>query len=81
MLVFHYKTGEEIKKNDQVRYHGNRGRIELVATSIDDPEQDWHVREFGGGVMICDDVFGRVFVGVDDAEEFEDLEFVGRSSV
>jgi hypothetical protein len=78
MPVFRYASGEEIKKLDRVRFHGAEGHIEMVATSLDDPEQDWYVREFGGGVMVCDDLAGRTFIGVDDTLELEDLEFVSR---
>jgi hypothetical protein len=53
-MVLRYRSGEEIKKGDRVRFHQNPATIELVATDAGDPEQAWHVREFGGGVMISD---------------------------
>jgi uridine phosphorylase len=80
VLILRYKTGEEIKKDDQVVFHGSPGRIELVASTLDDPEQDWYVREYGGGVMICNNVFGRVFIAANAANEFEELAFVARAS-
>jgi hypothetical protein len=34
-----YVTGEDIRKDDRVRFHGEPGRVEFVAeASIDDPE-------------------------------------------
>jgi hypothetical protein len=65
-----------------VLFHGQPGRIELVAAEIvGEPAQDWYVHEFGGGFMILDDVLGRFFVGIDAIEELEDLDFVSRADV
>ena len=47
--VLRYRSGEEIKKGDRVLFHGNPAEIELVSTDPNDPEQAWHVSEFGGG--------------------------------
>jgi len=79
-VVLKYHTGEEIKKGDHVRYHKNPATIELVATDPGDPETDWYVEEFGGGVMILDPmVSGHTFVGADEIHDDEDLEFVSRA--
>jgi hypothetical protein len=79
-MVLKYRTGEEIKKGDHVRYYKNPATIELVATDPADPETDWYVQEFGGGVMILDPVVsGRTFIGADDIHSEEDLEFVSRA--
>jgi hypothetical protein len=42
MLVLRYKTGEEIKKDDPVAFHGSQGRVERVRSNPGDPEQDLH---------------------------------------
>jgi len=39
-----YRSGEEIKEGDHVRFHGNPAEIELVATDPSDPEPAWHVK-------------------------------------
>jgi hypothetical protein len=77
-VKFKYKSGEEIKKGDQVRFHGESGQIEFVAEELTgDPEMDWLVKEFGGGVMVREPkVFGHCFLP--ETEEQEDLEFVSR---
>jgi hypothetical protein len=78
--VLRYLSGEEIKKGDRVLFHGNPAEIELVSTDPNDPEQAWHVSEFGGGVLISDPmVSGRTFVPRDQLDEYEDLEFVSRA--
>jgi hypothetical protein len=75
-----YRSGEEIKKGDRVLFHGNPARIELVACDPSEPETDWYVQEFGGGVMVLDPIVsGRTFIPADQIEEYDDLEFVGRS--
>lgn len=83
-MPLNYRTGEDIKKHDRVRYHGEEGQIELVA----DPElkdvaaeECWYVREFGGGVLIREPkVFGRVFLRAVQIAEDEDLIFVSRET-
>jgi len=75
-----YRSGEEIKTGDRVRFHGNPAEIELVATDPNDSEQAWYVKEFGGGVMISNPmVSGRSFIPKDQLAKYEDLEFVSRS--
>jgi hypothetical protein len=74
-----YRSGEEIKKGDHVRFHGNPAEIEVVATDPSDPEQVWHIKEFGGGVLISDPMAsGHTFIPKDQLAEYEDLEFVSR---
>ena len=78
-LVLKYRSGEEIKKGDRVLFSGNFAEIELVACDPNDPEADWYVQKYGGGVMILDPkVSGRTFISADQLEDFEDLEFVSR---
>jgi hypothetical protein len=74
-----YMAGEDIRKGDFVRFHGEPGRVEFIAESlIGDPEIDWHVNEFGGGVMILEPkVFGRAFLPEPDTTE--DLVLVSRA--
>ena len=81
-LILKYQSGEEIKKGDRVLFYGNPAEIELVACDPSDPETDWYVQEYGGGVMILDPmVSGRTFIPADQIEEYyEDLQFVSRSS-
>ena len=78
-MVLKYKTGEEIRKGDRVLYHGEPGQIEFVALDLGDPETDWFVKEFGGGVMILERISGRTVTPADQIDE--DLEFVSRSDV
>ena len=78
-LVLRYRTGEEIKKGDRVLFHRNPAEIELVACDPDDPEAEWYMKEFGGGVMILDPIVsGRTFIHADSLAEYEDIEFVSR---
>lgn len=75
-----YLSGEEILKGDRVLFHGNPAEIELVAVDPNDPEHVWHVREFGGRVLVIDPhVSGRTFIPRDQLAEYEDLEFVARA--
>jgi hypothetical protein len=79
-MTLRYQSGEEIRKGDRVRFHGNPAEVELVATDTNDPDQEWHVREFGGGVMISDPATsGRTFVPASQIAEYEDLEFISRA--
>jgi hypothetical protein len=78
--VFRYQTGEEIKKDDRILFHGQTGRIELVVAEIvGEPENDWHMSEHGGGIMILEDVLGRTFIPAEQITDLEDLEFVARA--
>jgi hypothetical protein len=78
-MVLKYQSGEEIKRGDRVLFHREPGYIELVASAIGDPETDWYVQEYGGGVMIVEGVAGRTFVPAHQLAECEDLEFVSRA--
>jgi hypothetical protein len=79
-VVLRYRSGEEIKKGDRVLYHRNPAEVEFVACDPDDPEVDWYVKQFGGGVMILrSDGFGSTFIDADALDEYEDLEFVSRA--
>jgi hypothetical protein len=55
-LTLKYRTGEEIRKGDRVRFHGNPAAVELVSFDPNDPNPEvaWHMKEFGGGVLISD---------------------------
>ena len=80
-LTLKYRTAEEIKKGDCVRFHGNPAEVELVASDVSaaDPKVAWHVKEFGGGVLSLDPaVSGRTFIPADQIDEYEDLEFMSR---
>ena len=78
-MTFRYQSGEEIRKGDRVRFHGNPSEIELVAFDANDPEHAWFVQEEGGGVMISEPASGRTFIPADQIPECEDLEFVARA--
>lgn len=61
-----YRPGEEILKGDRVLFHGDPAEIELVAVDPNDPEHVWHVRDFGGGIIVIDPkVSGRTFISRD----------------
>ena len=77
-MTLRYQSGEEIKKGDFVRFHGEPGKIELVAQEPGDRETDWYIEEYGGGVMVLEKVSGRTFIPTDQLEN-EDLEFIGRA--
>lgn len=72
-MPLHYQSGEEIKKDDHVLFHGEPGIVEFVADSLTDPENAWYVEEYCGGVMILERVAGRTFLTVDSLPEYEDL--------
>jgi hypothetical protein len=80
-MSFVYQTGERIHKGDHVEFHREPGSIELVADpNMPDPETEWYVKEYGGGVMVKElnpKVFGRVFLT--EPDDAEDLVFVSRA--
>ena len=79
-MALRYRSGEEIKRGDRVRFHGNLAQIELVARDPNDPEQNWYVNEYGGGVMVLDPALsGRTFIPADHLADYEDLEFISRA--
>ena len=61
-------------------FHRNPAVIEFVATELGDAQAEWFVKEYGGGVMVLEDRFGRAFISVDQLPECEDLEFVSRAT-
>jgi hypothetical protein len=80
-MVLKYRSGEEIKKGDRVLHFGKPGEIELVASDPGEPETEWFIKEFGGGIMILDGVVGRTFIAADQLDGYEDLEFASRAKV
>ncbi len=79
-MTLKYQSGEEIKKGDRVLFHGESAEVAFVTYDPSDPETDWYVQEFGGGVMISDaKVSGRTFIPASQVEKYEDLEFVSRA--
>lgn len=79
-MILRYQSGEEIKKDDRVLFHGEPGQVELVAVDVNDSEQSWHVQEYGGGVMAREPVSGRTLIPADRLADYEDLEFVSRET-
>lgn len=78
-MTLRYQSGEEIKKGDIVRIHGEPGKIEFVAQEPGNDETDWFIREYGGGVMVLESVSGRTFIRADQLRVCEDLEFISRA--
>jgi hypothetical protein len=78
VTTFRYKTGEDIRKGDKILHHGVPARVEFIAVGDGDPDLDWYVQEFGGGVMLLDSEIGNVFIFVDQINEIQVLEFVSR---
>ena len=78
MMPLTYMTGEQIRKGDRALFHDEPGEIELVADPTEsDPETDWYVQEYGGGVMVLEPKhFGRAFLP--EPQTAEDLKFVAR---
>jgi hypothetical protein len=78
--ILKYRSGEDVRKGDRVRFHGNPAVIEFLCEPEDpDPQVGWHIKEVGGGVLILDPlVSGRTFIPKDELEQYEDLEFVSR---
>ena len=57
-MPLRYWSGEEIRKGDPVRFHGEPGEIEFVAKTIrGDPLADWSLETNGPGVMIIEPKF------------------------
>ncbi len=77
-MTFKYQSGVEIKKGDRILFHGEPGQIEIVAAELGNPETDWFVEEYGGGVMVLENVAGRTFIPADQIEGCDDLQFVSR---
>jgi hypothetical protein len=80
-MALKYRSGVQIKKGDHVLHHGTPGQIEFVAHDPGNPETDWYVQEYGGGIMILDAVAGRTFTTADSIDDDEDLEFVSRADM
>jgi hypothetical protein len=73
-----YHSGEEIRLGDHIRYHGDSGYVQFLATVGDSPN-GWYVETYGPGCMIVADGFGAVYVT--DSHTDEDLEFVARGEL
>jgi hypothetical protein len=75
-----YQSGEEIKKGDNVLFHGEAGEVDFVAEGlVGDPAMDWNVKHNGPGVMILEPkFFGRVYIR--ESEISKELIFVSRNS-
>jgi hypothetical protein len=79
-MILKYQTGEEIQKGDRILFHREPGRIELIAAEPGDPETDWYLQEYGGGVVIVQGSAGRTFIPTEQINECEDFEFVSRTN-
>jgi hypothetical protein len=80
-MALKYQSGEEIKKGDRVRFHGESAEVEFVVDELTgDAALDWYMNEFSGGVMIWEPKhFGSAFIQADSLPETEDLEFLARA--
>ena len=77
-----YRTGEEVREGDRVRFHGHPAQIEFAAADLSDPAHGCFVQLYGGGVMVNDPaVSGHTFIPVDQLGNYEDLEFVVRGEL
>jgi hypothetical protein len=57
----------------------DRGSILSECNGLD-PVVTWHIKEFGGGVLVFDPaVSGHTFIPTDQLDDYEDLEFVSRA--
>jgi hypothetical protein len=79
-MTLKYSSGEEIRKSDLVRFHGEPARVGFVAVSGSGPETEWHVQKYGGGVMVLGGAGAAVFLPADQISENEDLQFVSRGT-
>jgi hypothetical protein len=80
-FVLKYRSGEEIKKGDRVLFHGNLAEVQLVSCDPNDPDPEvvWHIKEYGGGVLISVPIVSvRTFIPKDQLDGYEDLVFVSR---
>ncbi len=83
-MVLRYQSGEEIKKDDHVLFHGEPGKIDLVVDPDLDPasttpDVSWYVTEFGGGVGVAEKMAGNTFIAASQLADCEDLKFVRRT--
>jgi hypothetical protein len=79
-MTLKYQSGEEIRKNDRVLFHGEPARVDFAVVDRSDPETEWYMQEFGGGVMVVEGVGGTVFLPTDELNSENHLEFVSRES-
>jgi hypothetical protein len=78
-MILKYQSGEVIKDHDRVLFHREAAAIEFVACDPGNPETNWYLQEFGGGVMIkASDYY---FIPARQLDEYEDLEFVSRADL
>jgi hypothetical protein len=71
-------TRRRWEPQDQIRYHGEPGTIEVVVVErCGVPERDWFLEQFpDGGAMLTAHGFGAVFLAKSNIDE--DLELVAR---
>lgn len=76
MNTWRYASGDVVQPGDYIRYRGQDGRIEFVASGESgEATTDWYVTEFGGGVMVSIANFGSIFLpGTEIDAEVELLE-------
>lgn len=73
-----YQSGDEARKDDQIIFQGEPGRVEFVAVAPgESPELKWYVEQYGGGVMITTSK-GRAFLTRDQVAD--ELVFISRSA-
>jgi hypothetical protein len=79
-MTLRYQAGQEIILGDRVLFHGEPGEIEFVVEpSSTEPEHQWYVQEFGGGVGVREPKhFGSAFIPAEQLPDTEDLELVSR---
>lgn len=64
MKTFSYRSGDDVRPGDLVRYQGEPGTVDFVVTEkVGDQSMDWYLEQFaGGGFMIAAETFGQIFV-------------------
>jgi hypothetical protein len=73
-----YQSGDQVRKDDQIIFQGEPGRVEFVAVAPgESPELKWYVEQYGGGVMITTSK-GRAFLT--RGQVAEGLVFISRST-
>jgi hypothetical protein len=73
-----YHSGQEIRGNDHITYHGDPGVVLFLARiRADDATINWYLDKFQeGGLMIETPNFGKVFIEAGDVDE--KLVFISR---
>jgi hypothetical protein len=78
LTAFHYSSGEQVTQGDRISHAGWEGVVELVILPGSEDAAAYQAPQ--GGILVRDDGHGLVLLAPPDREQWEDLDFVGRSS-